>query len=71
VPKLLLAFDGSAQTLLIGPEQTAWCAANIANLGSENRGPAAHLAPKDETEATAAGIANWADRHQLRCILKG
>lgn len=44
VPKLLLAVDGSAQTLLIGPEQTAWCAANIANLDIENCGPAAHPA---------------------------
>ena len=62
VPKLLLAFDGSAQTLLIGPEQTACCAANIANLDIENCG---------ETEAIAAGIANWGDQHSLRRILKG
>jgi haloalkane dehalogenase len=62
VPKLLLAFDGSAQTMLIGLEQTAWCAANIANLDIENCG---------KPEAIAAGIANWADRHQLRRILKG
>jgi haloalkane dehalogenase len=63
VPKLLLAFDGSAQTLLIGPGQTAWCAASIANLDIENCGPTAHLALEDKPEAIAAAIANWADRH--------
>jgi hypothetical protein len=36
VAKLLLAFDGLAQTLLMGPEQTARCAANIANLDIAN-----------------------------------
>ena len=40
VPKLLRAFAGSAQTLLIGAEQTAWCAADIANLDIENCDPA-------------------------------
>jgi len=38
VPKLLLAFDGSAQNLLIAPDQTAWCAVNITNLNIENWG---------------------------------
>ena len=31
VPKLLLTFD-SSPTLMIGPELTAWCEANIASL---------------------------------------
>jgi haloalkane dehalogenase len=66
VPKLLLTFDGSLETLLIGPELAAWCAANIAGLEIEGCGAAAHLAPEDQPEAIAAAIAAWADRHQLR-----
>jgi haloalkane dehalogenase len=45
---------------------TAWCATNIANLEIEHCGAAAHLAPEDQPEATAAAITGWADRHQLR-----
>jgi haloalkane dehalogenase len=66
VPKLLLTFEGTPQTLLIGPEMVAWCAANIAGLEIERCGPAAHLVPEDQPEAIAAGITRWADRHQLR-----
>ncbi len=66
VPKLLLTFDGTAQTLLIGPEMIAWCEANIANLEIEKCGPAAHLAPEDQPESIAAAINGWADRHRLR-----
>jgi haloalkane dehalogenase len=66
VPKLLLTFDGSSETLLVGPELIAWCEANIANLEVRNCGPAAHLAPEDQPEAIAAAIAEWADRHELR-----
>jgi haloalkane dehalogenase len=66
VPKLLLTFDGSAGTLMIGPEMTAWCATHIANLEIENCGAAAHVVPEDQPEAIAAAIAQWADRHQLR-----
>lgn len=65
VPKLLLTFDTSP-TLMIGPEMTAWCATNIANLEIEHCGAAGHLAPEDQPEAIAAAIAAWADRHQLR-----
>jgi haloalkane dehalogenase len=66
VPKLLLTFDGSPNTLLVGPELIAWCEANIANLEVRNCGPAAHLAPEDQPETIAAAIAEWADRHELR-----
>jgi haloalkane dehalogenase len=66
VPKLLLTFDGSAGTLMIGPEMTAWCATHIANLEIENCGAAAHVVPEDQPEAIAAAVAQWADRHQLR-----
>jgi haloalkane dehalogenase len=66
VPKLLLTFDGSPETLMIGPEMTAWCAANIASLEIESCGPARHLAPEDQPEAIAAAVARWADRHRLR-----
>jgi len=66
VPKLLLTFDGSAETLMIGPEMTAWCAANIAGLEIESCGAARHVAPEDQPEAIAAAIAGWADRHRLR-----
>src|SRR5437763_1460526 len=66
VPKLLLTFDGSLDTLLVGPAMIAWCATNIASLEIENCGPAAHLAPEDQPEAIVAAITRWLDRHQLR-----
>jgi haloalkane dehalogenase len=66
VPKLLLTFDGSLATLLVGPALIDWCATNIANLEIENCGPAAHLAPEDQPEAIAAAISRWLDRHQFR-----
>jgi haloalkane dehalogenase len=59
VPKLLLTFD-SSPTLLIGPELTAWCAANIANLEIRPCGPAGHLAPEDQPDAIATALADWA-----------
>jgi haloalkane dehalogenase len=60
VPKLLLTFDGSPDSLMIGPELTAWAAAHIANLAIVACGPAAHLAPEDQPEAIAAAISAWA-----------
>ncbi|MDL2410241.1 haloalkane dehalogenase [Rhizobium calliandrae] len=66
VPKLLLAFDGPPETLLIGEKMTAWCRANIANLHIENCGPARHVAPEDQPDAIAAAISRWGDRHELR-----
>lgn len=69
VPKLLLTFNpGAPNTLMIGAEMTAWCAANIATLEIENCGAAGHQAPEDQPEAIAAAIAMWTDRHQLRSI---
>lgn len=66
VPKLLLTFEGSAETLMIGAEMTAWCAANIAGLEIESCGPARHVAPEDQPDAIAAAITAWMDRHGLR-----
>jgi haloalkane dehalogenase len=66
VPKLLLTFEGSAETLMIGSEMTAWCAANIAALEIESCGSAAHVAPEDQPEAIAAAVVDWMDRHHLR-----
>ncbi|AVA23098.1 MULTISPECIES: haloalkane dehalogenase [unclassified Rhizobium] len=66
VPKLLLTFDGPAETLLIGERMTDWCRANIANLDIEKCGPARHVAPEDQPEAIAAAISRWADRRNLR-----
>jgi haloalkane dehalogenase len=65
VPKLLLTFEGSAETLMIGSAMTAWCAANIAGLEIVNCGPAAHIAPEDQPQAIAQAIAAWVDRHHL------
>lgn len=65
IPKLLLTFDGPAETLLIGEAMTAWCRANVANLEVENSGPARHIAPEDQPEAIAAAISGWIDRHDL------
>jgi haloalkane dehalogenase len=62
VPKLLLTFEGAVS---VGPEMIAWCAAHIANLETENCGPAGHQAPHDQPEAIAAAITAWALRHRL------
>ncbi len=66
MPKLLLTFDGSPETLMIGPEMTAWCEANIANLEVASLGPAAHLAPEDQPAAISAALVTWANQHHLR-----
>jgi haloalkane dehalogenase len=62
-PKLLLTFDGAQ---LIGPDMVAWCGEHIANLETQNCGPAGHHAPEDRPHEIAAAISAWADRHQLR-----
>jgi haloalkane dehalogenase len=62
VPKLLLTFEGAVS---VGPEMIAWCAAHIADLETENCGPAGHQAPHDQPEAIAAAITAWALRHRL------
>jgi haloalkane dehalogenase len=62
VPKLLLTFDGSPETLLIGPDMIAWCQANIASLEVRNCGPARHLAPEDQPEAIGNAVAEWTAR---------
>lgn len=65
IPKLLLTFDGPAETLLIGEAMTAWCRANMASLEVENCGAARYNAPEDQPEAIAAAISGWAERHRL------
>jgi haloalkane dehalogenase len=63
----MLTFDpGEPNTLLVSPDMTAWCAANISALEIQNCGPAGHLAPEDQPTAIAAAITSWADRHHLR-----
>ncbi|MCX5069027.1 haloalkane dehalogenase [Micromonospora lupini] len=64
VPKLLITFD-SSPTLLIRPELTDWCRANMAALEIQHGGPAGHHAPEDQPEAIAAAITAWARRHML------
>jgi haloalkane dehalogenase len=63
VPKLLLTFEGSPETLMIGPSMVAWCKANIAALEIEGCGPARHLAPEDQAAAIATAFDNWLKRH--------
>lgn len=65
VPKLLLTFEGSPETLLVGPDIVAWCEANIAALEIANCGPAKHLVPEDQPEEIAAAIVDWSGRHDL------
>jgi haloalkane dehalogenase len=65
VPKLLLTFEGSPETLLIGPPMVEWCRNNIANLEIRNCGPAKHIVPEDQPEAIAAAIGDWAERQGL------
>jgi haloalkane dehalogenase len=67
VPKLLLTFDGTAETLLVGPAIIDWCGENIANLEIRNCGPARHIVPEDQPEAIAAAIVEWAGRNGLGC----
>jgi haloalkane dehalogenase len=65
VPKLLLTFDGSPETLLIGPEVVDWCRRNIAALDIVGCGVSKHLVPEDQPEAIAEAIANWSFQHGL------
>jgi haloalkane dehalogenase len=65
-PKLLLTFDGTAETLLIGSEMISWCRDSIAGLEIRGCGPARHTAPEDQPEAIAAEIKGWIDRNGLR-----
>lgn len=64
VPKLLMTFDTSP-ALMVGPEMTAWCEANIAGLEIVPCGPAGHHAAEDQPEAIAAAINQWAHRNHL------
>jgi haloalkane dehalogenase len=66
VPKLLLTFDGSEDTLMIGPEMAGWCAAHITGLEIVGCGPAAHIVQEDQPEAIGDAIDAWLDRHGLR-----
>lgn len=65
VPKLLLTFDGPAQSLMIGAALTDWCTANIAALEVQRCGPAAHIAQEDQPAEIAAAIVGWLRRHDL------
>jgi haloalkane dehalogenase len=65
VPKLLLTFDGSPETPLVGADMIAWCKANIASLEVRNCGPARHVAPEDQPEAIGNSVAEWMARLQL------
>lgn len=66
VPKLLLTFDGSPDTLMIGPAIARWCAENVAGLEIVGCGPAAHIVQEDQPDAIAAAVSAWLDRHRLR-----
>jgi len=65
VPKLLLTFDGSPETLMIGPPLVGWCRDHIAGLETAACGPARHVVPEDQPDAIAGAILAWADRHGL------
>jgi haloalkane dehalogenase len=65
VPKLLLAFEGSPETLLVGPAMIDWCRKNIAGLNVVACGPAKHVVPEDQPEAIAKAIIDWAAGNEL------
>ncbi|QNQ10407.1 haloalkane dehalogenase [Sphingomonas alpina] len=65
-PKLLLTFDGSDGTLMIGPEMIRWARDTIASLDIGACGPAGHMCPEDQPQAIGSAIAGWADCHGLR-----
>ncbi|HEX8803542.1 MAG TPA: haloalkane dehalogenase [Acidimicrobiales bacterium] len=64
-PKLLLTFDGTPDTLLVGPDVVAWCRQHVADLEIEACGPAAHMVTEDQPAAIAAAVVAWAGRHGL------
>ncbi|RCW72399.1 haloalkane dehalogenase [Pseudorhodoferax soli] len=64
VPKLLLTFEGSP-TLMIGPDLTNWCKANIAALHIHHCGAAGHLAPEDQPDAIADALLDWCRLHDI------
>ncbi len=66
VPKLLLTFDGSPDTLMIGPDMVEWCTHHIAGLELAACGPAAHVVQEDQPAAITDAVATWLDRHGLR-----
>jgi len=66
VPKLLLTFDGTEDTLMIGARIAAWSAEHIAGLEIVGCGPAAHVVQEDQPQAIAAAVGAWLDRHALR-----
>jgi haloalkane dehalogenase len=66
VPKLLLTFDGSEDTLMIGRELADWCATHMAGLEIVGCGPAAHIVQEDRPQAIGDAISAWLDRHGLR-----
>lgn len=61
VPKLLLTFEGSPETLLIGPAMIDWCCGNIAGLEVAGCGPAKHVVPEDQPDAIAHAVIGWAE----------
>jgi haloalkane dehalogenase len=65
VPKLLLTFDGSPETLLIGTAMVEWCRQNIANLDVRACGPAKHVVPEDQPDTIAQAIGDWAQSNRL------
>jgi len=60
VPKLLLTFEGSPETLLVGPAMVDWCRKNIAALDVVGCGPAKHVVPEDQPDAIARAVIDWA-----------
>jgi haloalkane dehalogenase len=69
VPKLLLTFDGTSETLMIGPEVAEWARRNVAALETVSCGPAAHVVQEDQPAAVAAAVSAWLDRRALRAPL--
>jgi haloalkane dehalogenase len=69
VPKLLLTFDGTSETLMIGPEIAAWARHHVTALETVPCGPAGHVVQEDQPAAIAAEIGAWLDRHSLRAPL--
>jgi haloalkane dehalogenase len=65
VPKLLLTFEGSPETLLVGPAMIDWCRNNISGLDVTACGPAKHVVPEDQPDAIAEAIIGWAARKGL------
>lgn len=65
-PKLLLTFDVTDSTIMVGSEMVRWAQENISSLELEACGMAGHVCQEDQPDNIGRAVVSWADRHKLR-----